>query len=215
MPKKKSYAHWWPRYVADYREKTSKLSIIEHGAYGLLLDEYYFTEKPLPANASLLHRICRATSMQEQEAVDAIIAQFFVLTPDGYRNKKADEQLVKRLNIKEKRSNAAFTRHENKDANASLLHAENDANASPTAITAITAKLATENLNFKAVNNGDKSRTPKTHDEEILPSCWHDYAEAKGIPDAQIYKSWRKFKNTAKSPWHLKQWESWCDLERF
>jgi uncharacterized protein YdaU (DUF1376 family) len=80
---------------------------MEHGAYALLLDHYYATGKPLDANASVLHRICRAFASDEQAAVDGVIRQFFVLEADGYHNKKADEQLGKRLIIKKKRSLAA------------------------------------------------------------------------------------------------------------
>jgi hypothetical protein len=49
---------------------------------------------------------------------------------------------------------------------------------------------------------------------EILPSAWHDIAQAKGIPDEQIYKSWRKFKDHTSLPFRLNNWRGWIARER-
>ena len=73
----------WPRYVGDYQRKTLHLSLVEHGAYALLLDQYYSTGKPLDANASALHRICRAFGPDEQKAVQSVLKEFFTLEADG------------------------------------------------------------------------------------------------------------------------------------
>lgn len=109
---------WYARYVGDYQRKTSHLSILEHGAYNLLLDHYYATGRPLPANASVLHRICRAFASDEQAAVKSVIDQFFYLENGCYYNKKAEQELAKRCNLSEKRRQAAKKRHHPDDANA-------------------------------------------------------------------------------------------------
>lgn len=131
---------WWPRYVGDYQRKTAHLSLIEHGAYSLLLDHYYSTAKPLPANASVLHRVCRAFAPDEQAAVQAVLAQFFTLERDGYHNKKADKELLKRGEISKKRQNAALIRHNKDDALA-------PANAPANAYTTTTTTTTTDNNN--------------------------------------------------------------------
>jgi len=136
----KSTSIWWPRYVGDYQRKTAHLTLAEHGAYTLLLDHYYATSKPLPANASVLHRICRAFAPDEQQAVQSVIDQFFTLTEDGYHNKKADEQLSKRGEISEKRKRAAEKRHSKPDANAP---ANAYANACPIAPTSTSTSTST------------------------------------------------------------------------
>lgn len=51
-------------------------------------------------------------------------------------------------------------------------------------------------------------------EEEMLPSPWQDYAEAKGIPNEQIFKSWRKFKEMTSFPYELLRWQAWCDREK-
>ena len=55
---------------------------------------------------------------------------------------------------------------------------------------------------------------PETWDDEVLPSAWHDYAERKAIPDEQIYKSWRRFKELSSHPWQFRRWRGWIDRER-
>lgn len=112
MTKRKSMSIWYPRYVGDYSRKTKHLSLVEHGAYALLLDWYYSNGKPLPLEWVHLHRICTAIAPSEQEAVHTVVLQFFTQTADGWRNATADEELVKRGNIKAVRQKAQRIREE-------------------------------------------------------------------------------------------------------
>ena len=59
--------NFYPRFPGDYAKKTARLSLAEHGAYTLLLDEVYSTEEALPADADELCRICRALTKEERE----------------------------------------------------------------------------------------------------------------------------------------------------
>lgn len=86
--------NFYKRYPGDYQRDTAHLSLAEHGAYGLLLDHYYSSEKPLPADLSMLHRICRAFTKPEQKAVDSVAGMFFPVGADGLRhNARADKQI--------------------------------------------------------------------------------------------------------------------------
>ena len=71
--------HWFPHYVGDYMRSTGHLSLVEDGAYRRLLDHYYSTGKPLVTNVEQLFRVCRAVTREEQDAVNAVVAEFFVL----------------------------------------------------------------------------------------------------------------------------------------
>jgi uncharacterized protein YdaU (DUF1376 family) len=86
--------NWYPHYPGDYTRDTAHLSLVQHGAYRLLLDHYYSTASPLPSEASTLYRICRAFDEGERNAVDFVISQFFELRADGHHNSRADRQLV-------------------------------------------------------------------------------------------------------------------------
>ena len=87
--------NYYNRYPGDYSRDTAHLSLIEHGAYAVLLDTYYATEKPLPADKKALYRICRATNAKERQAVDFVVSQFFKQDGEVMRNPRADEEIEK------------------------------------------------------------------------------------------------------------------------
>jgi hypothetical protein len=58
------------------------------------------------------------------------------------------------------------------------------------------------------------SNIPPIWHDEVLPSRWQDYAEAKRIPDDQIFRSWRRFKALSVYPWQYRRWTRWIDIER-
>jgi uncharacterized protein YdaU (DUF1376 family) len=110
----KSNKHWYPRYVGDYMSKTRSLSMLEHGAYTLLMDYYYSTNQPLDASASVLHRICSAFADTEQHAVASVLHQFFVLRDGKYYHERIDDELIKRSKISISRKGAAHRRWDKK-----------------------------------------------------------------------------------------------------
>jgi uncharacterized protein YdaU (DUF1376 family) len=87
--------NFYKRYIGDYLRDTLRLSMIQDGAYGRLIDVYYAEEKPLPLKKEELYQIARALNKADREAVDAVIARFFRETPEGYRHKRIDEEIVK------------------------------------------------------------------------------------------------------------------------
>lgn len=86
--------NFYKRFMADYAKKTSRLTLAQHGAYTLLLDEMYTTEAGLPSDHAELYRICRAMNKAEQEAVMLVADRYFPIGPDGLRsNERATEEL--------------------------------------------------------------------------------------------------------------------------
>lgn len=80
-------------YVGDYLKDTSRLSILEHGAYAVMLLHYYAEEAPLPLDRAELYRMARAMMPDECKAVDKVLHLFFVKEADGWHNKRADSEL--------------------------------------------------------------------------------------------------------------------------
>src|SRR5215469_16454438 len=95
---------WYAHYPGDYGRDTAHLSLVQHGAYRLLLDHYYSSGGPLPADINALYRICRAFDQSEKEAVGSVLAEFFELRSDGYHNARADVELARRTEIHERLS---------------------------------------------------------------------------------------------------------------
>jgi uncharacterized protein YdaU (DUF1376 family) len=83
----------YPFHVRDYLTKTRHLSLLEDLAYRRLLDAYYTEESPFPADVG---QVARLIAMRDQTAeVEAVLKEFFVLTPDGWRNERCDLELSK------------------------------------------------------------------------------------------------------------------------
>lgn len=95
--------NFYKHFLGDYARDTAHLSLMEHGAYRTLLDTYYATEAPLPADNSALYRIAKAIEPAERKAVDSVIEQFFHKGEDGkYHNTRADAEVEKAKAFAEK-----------------------------------------------------------------------------------------------------------------
>jgi uncharacterized protein YdaU (DUF1376 family) len=98
--------YWYAWNAGSYAKKTATLSMLEHGAYRLLLDHYYNVGPGMIANATGLLRVCRAFATDEQAAVQSILDQFFELRDGVYYNHRADEELEKRSKLRKTRAEA-------------------------------------------------------------------------------------------------------------
>jgi uncharacterized protein YdaU (DUF1376 family) len=87
--------NFYKHFIGDYQRDTGHLSVTEHGAYRLMLDVYYATEKPLPADRKALYRLLRAETAADRSAIDAVASQFWAQTPAGLINKRADAEIEK------------------------------------------------------------------------------------------------------------------------
>ncbi len=85
--------NYYEHHLGDYAKDTAHLSMLEHGAYRLLLDRYYSTEEGIPAAQA--HRVARARSKEERDAVDTVLEEFFVLRDDVWVNGRAEEEIAK------------------------------------------------------------------------------------------------------------------------
>lgn len=88
--------NFYPHFLGDYARDTADLSLVEHGAYRVLLDSCYATEKPLPAEKRALYQIAKAMTSVERKAVDKVADRFFPVNGDGLRhNLRVDKELAK------------------------------------------------------------------------------------------------------------------------
>jgi uncharacterized protein YdaU (DUF1376 family) len=95
------YCNW---NIADYASHTGHLTPIEDIAYRRMLDLYYLHEKPLPRNA---RSVAVAIRMAENEdAVRAVLSEFFVRSASGYTNKRADHEIARYREKIQQASNA-------------------------------------------------------------------------------------------------------------
>ena len=76
--------HYYQYNIADYRKDTTHLSLLEHGCYRQLLDQYYLDEKPLPSDEDKLFRLFNARSEDEKTAIRNVLNDFWTKTEAGY-----------------------------------------------------------------------------------------------------------------------------------
>lgn len=73
--------HYYKRNIGDYHKKAGRLSMIEHGAYTLLIDACYDRER-FPTRDDAIDWLW-ARSDEEIAAIDFVLSKFFHLQDDG------------------------------------------------------------------------------------------------------------------------------------
>jgi len=90
---------WIPLYIGDYYRDTRHLTTLQHGAYLLLIMEYW-TKGSLPKTPQELRKIC-GLSYHQWRSNSLAIASFF--TPD-WRHARVERELEKAKEISLKRA---------------------------------------------------------------------------------------------------------------
>lgn len=131
----------YPKHLGDYAKDTAHLSMLEHGAFNLLIDWYYASEQPISADKA--YRVAKAVTKAERSAVDSVLAEFFTKDGDRWANKRCDEEIAKYREKSRKASASAGARWSGceRNANASSngmrthmrTHSEGNASQEPIA----------------------------------------------------------------------------------
>lgn len=85
--------NYYKRHIGDYAAATRHLSMLEHGAYTMLLDVYYTSEQPLPVDVKKAARKAGARSKDEIAAVELVLQEFFTLQADGWHSARCDAEI--------------------------------------------------------------------------------------------------------------------------
>lgn len=85
--------NYYERHLGDYAKDARHLTMLEHGAYTLLMDRYYATEQGIPADKA--HRVAGARTTEEREAVDAVLAEFFTLVDGLWVKGRIEDEIAR------------------------------------------------------------------------------------------------------------------------
>lgn len=96
---------WMPFYIADYLRDTSRLTTEGHGAYMLLIFDYWVSGKPLPDDDNQLAAVTRL-AVPKWKALRPTIQQFFQVGGGLWHHKRIDHELADAENRIDKRSRA-------------------------------------------------------------------------------------------------------------
>ena len=85
--------HYYSRNLGDYYKKAGRLSMLQHGAYTLLIDSCYDREQ-FPT-LDLAIEWTWASSTEEIEAVKFVLSKFFILSDGVYTQNRIAEDIEK------------------------------------------------------------------------------------------------------------------------
>lgn len=84
--------HYYSHHIDSYTSSTRHLTPMEDLAYRRMLEVYYRDEGPLQGSAEdIARRICLREHVAE---VGSVLKEFFVSTPDGWRQSRCDRELA-------------------------------------------------------------------------------------------------------------------------
>jgi uncharacterized protein YdaU (DUF1376 family) len=161
--------NYYPHHIGDFTRDTAHLSMLEEGAYRRMIDVYYGSEKPLPAESGKLYRLVRAQSSSERKAVDTVLGEFFEKRDDGWHQKRCDEEICKAHEKSQKARHSAQQKWSKRDANA-------DANADADAMRTQSERKANGML-----TNNQEPRTKENQDQKRAASPPPDPLWGEGL----------------------------------
>lgn len=186
-----------PFYVGDYIADTRRLSTLEHGAYILLICEYWRNGK-LPKDDNTLARIVGLTA-EEWQCVRNAVASMFAC---DWTHKRIEEERKKSDERTHKAKKSASIRWKDKIKRKMRTHAPSNA---PAMLTTTTTILESSSLRSEGdptdptpspekIQRPKKSRTSISSDAQ--PTAADTAAALKaGLVNGQFREQWQKFRD--------------------
>jgi uncharacterized protein YdaU (DUF1376 family) len=217
-------------FPADYLADTVFLSLSEHGAYHLLILNYWQKGEPLPNDDDKLSRVIRVT-LKEWLKVKPAVSSFFDIDQDVWRHKRIDADLARvRGHIEQKsragKASALLRDNSNTRTNGNPTPVEHPLNSRTNGnSTNISTNLSTNQLtelstktylstDLVSVGENGTHAQQKSHfvPEDFQPDeSWYSTHRHRN-PEANYHVELARFKahefKTGKSDWQ-RAWQSW------
>ena len=172
---------FYKRFPGDIMKKTSGLTMAQFGAYDRLIDWCYANEKPVDPEE--IYTITHAQSPADRKAVDRVLAKFFTLSGDGYRQERIEEVIAEAL------PKIAAARENGKKGGRPITK--------PSGLFSET-KAETENADFgKAIQSQTSSTKKKKARERAAPLAGPD---CPCEVDAAVWSDWLTLRRKKNAP---------------
>lgn len=230
---------YFPFHIGDWVTATRYLSLIEKAIYFDLLTLYYDQEGPIMQMQC--KRIANGYALDEQEAMQRVLDEFFELDGDVYRHHRCDEEIAVMAATSDKRSRAskkrwAKVKQKESNSNANAMQVDSNSNANgmlpktqdPIYIKSssdINVDVANDELSALKVSGPDPvpgNAQDKHTFSEKNKSSWIAYCN-KDRPDVNADELFDKFKahyagmngsgpRLSDKEWFAK-WKQWVERE--
>ncbi len=212
--------HYWQLHIGDWSKSCGHLSPSETGLYVRLLNVYYDTEKPIPADVSAACRLVGARTPRERDEISRLLGEFFRLEADGWHNKRADSEINRLHDIGAKRADAAAKRWHTK-SNANALQVDTKCNALQDSKT---PRLQDSNKQQEQEHIADAAAPAKKPKGQRIPDDWSLTDELRqaaigiGVPSGAVNIEADQFRDHWKAKtgadataldWPAR-WRTWC-----
>jgi len=196
--------HYYKRNLGDYAKKCGRLSMLQHGAYTLLIDSCYDREK-FPTLEEAIEWTWASTEA-EVEAVKFVLSRFFKLDDDGqYVQERILAELLDYHAKADKNKQIALdreTKRREKITNRAQVVNEAPPNQEPLTI------------NQEPVNR--KQRGTRLPADCILPTEWHAFCkqERPDLLPRQVFDEFKDYwiaqpgQKGVKTDWDA-TWRNW------
>ena len=87
--------NYYPHHIGDFNNATRHLTRVERSLYRDAIELYYDTESVLTDDFDKLSRKLLANTIEEKEALQTILNEFFICIPEGYLNERCEIELAK------------------------------------------------------------------------------------------------------------------------
>lgn len=216
----KRYEKWMPLYIADYLTDTSRLTLEQHGAYLLLIMDYWRNGPP-PNDPAVLARIVGA-SPERWRAIASCLQTLFQVSRKEWRHKRIDQELSKAKKISDIRSEVAANRHAKEHANEVQLHTPSPSPSHKNLPSHAPAPAPAPSLTPKSRSRALARATRLPKDWTLPTVCAEWTEETLGWPHKKIYEVAESFRDYwiavpgmkgTKLDWNA-TWRNWCRNQR-
>lgn len=194
--------HYYKRNIGDYHRKAGRLSMLEHGAYTLLIDACYDREKFPTRDQAIVW--CLARTAEEIAAVDFVLKTFFDIDQQGcytqnhivddlaayHSNRKTNKRIA--IEREEKRRKSMAAEHEactDGDEALTNRHLTNKPitnNHKPDIDPAKQSKKITLGKYLEQCKQSGVKAIPADH-------ALFNYCEKQSLPEEFVFICWKRF----------------------
>jgi len=179
--------NFYPFHVGDYAAHTRHLSMMADLAYRRLLDLYYLNEAPLPLDAA---ECARKIGMRDYiNDVSEVLSDFFLKSEDGWRSKRADEEIAAYQAKAERAKSANKKRWGSKKSDSSL---KSDKTSD---LKSDASRIPTNNQEPRTNNSPSESKAPRKRSEpaqaiqkpdDVAEQTWADWLALRKAKRAPV-----------------------------
>jgi uncharacterized protein YdaU (DUF1376 family) len=181
--------HYYKKNIGDYAKKAGRLTMLQHGAYTLLLDSCY--DREIFPNLEEAIEWTWASTKEEIEAVEFVLKKFFTFEDGQYVQNRIKEELEKYHSNSETNKRIAIEREaKRKENNTKRVPIVN--NPTP---------------NHKPITNNHKPNNINTAPEGVSQETWESFLAQRKLSRAAVTETVIKAiqRECDKAGWSLEQ----------